>query len=69
MTEVTQDLTRLLVDMTAACERLRADRDALVSAAVAKDRERICAALPGGWSVDPQWVADMVRDGSSGVTT
>ena len=31
--------------------------------AVAEDRERICLALPGGWSVDPQWVADMVRDG------
>ena len=30
---------------------------------VAADRERICLALPGGWSVDPQWVADMVRDG------
>ena len=31
--------------------------------AVAAERERICLALPGGWSVDPQWVADMVRDG------
>ena len=34
-----------------------------VARAVAADRERICLALPGGYSVDPQWVADMVRDG------
>ena len=32
-------------------------------AQVAADRERICLALPGGYSVDPQWVADMVRCG------
>ena len=74
---------KLMVDMAAECERLRADRDLekkwrkdaeydleeLIAAAVAADRERICLALPGGWSVDPQWVADMVRDGSRGVTT
>lgn len=30
-------------------------------AAVAAERERIINALPGGRSVDPQWVADMVR--------
>lgn len=28
---------------------------------VAAERERILAALPGGHSVDPQWVADLVR--------
>ena len=39
------------------------DREELIVAAVAAERERICLALPGGWSVDPQWVADMVRDG------
>ena len=39
------------------------DREELIVAAIAADRERICLALPGGWSVDPQWVADMVRDG------
>lgn len=30
-------------------------------ALVAAERERICRALPGGNTVDPQWVADMVR--------
>ena len=30
---------------------------------IAADRDRIVNALPGGYSVDPQWVADMVRDG------
>lgn len=30
---------------------------------VAAERERILAALPGGDSVDPQWVADLVRSG------
>ena len=39
------------------------DREELIVAAIAAERERICLALPGGWSVDPQWVADMVRDG------
>ena len=39
------------------------DREELIVAAIAADRERICLALPSGWSVDPQWVADMVRDG------
>ena len=34
-----------------------------IDKAVAADRERICQALPGGHSVDPQWVADMVRAG------
>ena len=34
---------------------------AALDAAVAAERERICQALPGGRSVDPQWVADMVR--------
>ena len=34
---------------------------AALDAAVAAERERICEALPGGHSVDPQWVADMVR--------
>ena len=34
---------------------------AYAAAAVAADRERIINALPGGHSVDPQWVADMVR--------
>lgn len=33
-------------------------------AAVAAERERIINALPGGHSVDPQWVADMVRNGA-----
>ena len=33
----------------------------LVADAQAADRERIIAAMPGGHSVDPQWVADMVR--------
>jgi hypothetical protein len=28
---------------------------------IAEERERICNALPGGYRVDPQWVADMVR--------
>ena len=36
---------------------------AALDAAVAADRERICQALPGGRTVDPQWVADMVRAG------
>jgi hypothetical protein len=31
-------------------------------AAVSAERERIINALPGGDSVDPQWVADMVRN-------
>jgi len=31
------------------------------AAAVAAERERILKSLPGGHSVDPQWVADMVR--------
>ena len=35
----------------------------IASAAEAAERERIVNALPGGYSVDPQWVADMVRDG------
>lgn len=34
---------------------------AALDAAVAAERERIIMALPGGHSVDPQWVADMVR--------
>ena len=36
---------------------------AYAASKVAADRERICLALPGGYSVDPQWVADMVRGG------
>ena len=32
---------------------------------VAAERERIINALPGGQSVDPQWVADMVRNGEA----
>lgn len=32
--------------------------------AIRLERARIVAALPGGYSVDPQWVADMVRDGN-----
>ena len=43
----------------------RAVADA-IDAAVDADRERICEALPGGHSVDPQWVADMVRAGPNG---
>ena len=39
------------------------DREELIAAAVAAERNRIVNALPGGYSVDPQWVADMVRDG------
>lgn len=30
---------------------------------VIAERQRICAKLPGGDHVDPQWVADMVRSG------
>lgn len=33
------------------------------NALLEQERERICSALPGGYSVDPQWVADMVRGG------
>ena len=36
---------------------------AAISLVQAAERERIVNALPGGYSVDPQWVADMVRDG------
>jgi hypothetical protein len=36
---------------------------AYAAVAVAAERERIISALPGGYSVDPQWVADMVRNG------
>ena len=64
-------------------ERLRADRDLekkwrkdaehdreeLIAAAVAAERNRIVNALPVGYSVDPQWVADMVRDGDTGLKT
>ena len=45
------------------------DREELIVAAVYADRERICLALPGGGSVDPQCVAAMVRDGTTGLTT
>ena len=30
---------------------------------IAAERERIIAAIPGGCSVDPQWVCDMIRAG------
>lgn len=42
-------------------ETLQIEVDRRIADAVAADRERICNSLPGGCSVDPQWVADMVR--------
>lgn len=42
---------------------------AALEAAVAQERGRIINALPGGYIVDPQWVADMVRGNHAGRTT
>ena len=40
---------------------VRADFNSAIAAAVAAERERIIAKIPGGLSVDPQWVCDMIR--------
>lgn len=44
---------------------IRSYSDAQVSAAISRERSRIINSLPGGHSVDPQWVADMVRNGEA----
>ena len=46
-----------------AIQRIVSNLESFATLAVCIDRKRICLALPGGSSVDPQWVADMVRDG------
>ena len=46
-----------------AIQRIVSKLESFATLAVCIDRERIFLALPGGCSVDPQWVADMVRDG------
>ena len=46
-----------------AIQRIVSNLESFATLAVCIDHERICMALPGGCSVDPQWVADMVRDG------
>ena len=46
-----------------AIQQIVSHLESFATRAVCIDRERICLALHGGCSVDPQWVADMVRDG------
>ena len=56
--------TAYLIGANASFQRAaREYAEEYAALAVAAERERICLALPAGWSVDPQWVADMVRDG------
>jgi hypothetical protein len=39
----------------------RAALDAKLDLAMAIEREAIIQEIPGGYSVDPQWVCDMIR--------
>lgn len=51
------DWCRPLLDYQANDTALRE----MIEAAKAEEREAIIAEMPGGHSVDPQWVCDMIR--------